>query len=130
MTKLMPLTLVALILGSAQAFAGWQQSTVLFQANQATDQNAIVTALKNVLELRDELIAMELASPVKLTVTRISTTIFQFKWENDATCKVPNPNEVPLAIVENSSASYRLNSPPGAEYQITKKGSLPNPCAH
>jgi hypothetical protein len=129
MKKLISLAFVALVLQSSSSFAGWQQTEVIYQVKNATDQATIVTALKNAYELREDLIAMELASPVKLVVTRISVTLARYKWVNDATCQVPDVSEVPPMVVEDSSAFYHFNAPPGAESNLVKRGSLATPCA-
>lgn len=115
------------LIQTTSAFAGWVQDSVIIDTD-TKDVAEISRHLPLFGPVLNQLNALNLTAESKVKVQRFVGKLVRYRWENDETCKVENPDAVEDQILLSSLSEYIYMNNPEDIWNLEVYESIGVPC--
>lgn len=121
------LFLIGTLAFSLSSQADWVEDSVVYDVN-SKDGMEMAEALGHFPASLEWLNAHNLTGSSRLKVVAVTGRVAWYRWENDASCTVPDPDTIDRVRLYNSVVDYVYEAQPGKTFQLTTSAWSKDPC--
>lgn len=119
--------LISVLILSSAVRADWVEDSVVYDVT-TKDGMEMAEALGHFPASLEWLNAHNLTGSSRLKVVTVSGRVAWYRWENDASCSVQEPEKVAHLKLYNSAVEYIYEAQPAKSFQLTTSAWAKDPC--